>query len=175
MRKDTPSKAYAQAAYESATDEWLRNLTTVQAALDHDPDLLRKLRDPGLEFERKQKLAEAVIPEDAPQKVRNFVSVLLSRNDIALLPDVIEEFRQLAVHGPRARIVKVTSALPLTDDEKETLVKKLTPEYGANLAFEYEVDPSLLGGLVLRIGDRVIDASVAGKLQALREQLVERR
>lgn len=175
MRKDTLTQSYAQAAYGAATDMWLRTLTAINAALEESPKLLASLRDPGLDLQKKQELARQVVPADATQEMHNFVSVLLSRNDIGLLPDIIEQFRQLAVHGPKARLVQVTSAVSLTDEEREALAQTLEGQFGGNLEFEYSVEPSLLGGLVVRVGDRVIDASVAGKLQALREQLGTRR
>ncbi len=171
MRKDALTQSYAQAAYGAATDMWLRTLTAISAAIEKSPKLLAELRDPGLDLQKKQELARQVVPAEATQEMHNFVSVLLSRNDIGLLPDIIEQFRHLVTHGPKARVVQVTSAISLTDEEKEGLAQTLAEQFGGNLEFEYSVDPALLGGLLMRVGDRVIDASVAGKLQALREQL----
>jgi F-type H+-transporting ATPase subunit delta len=173
VRKNTLTATYAQAAYEAATDVWVRTLAATNEAIEKTPGLLMSLRDPGLELYQKQEMAAQVIPADAPQAIRNFVSVLLSHNDIGLLPEIVDELRRLATHGPRAQLVKVTSAVALTDAEREAVAEKLAEQYGQNLAFEYQVDPSLLGGLILRVGDRVIDASVAGKLHALRERLVQ--
>ncbi len=174
MRKNRLTQTYAEAAYEAATGVWLRALAAVQQALEANPSVFASLRDPGVDLARKQALVAPLLPADAPQEVRNFVSVLLSRNDIGLLPDILEQFRRLAVRGPKAQIVRVTSAVPLTDDEKRALAEKLAAQFGENLEFEYREDPSILGGLVIRVGDRVIDASVAGKLKALRETLVAR-
>jgi F-type H+-transporting ATPase subunit delta len=174
VKKDSLTQSYAQAAYEAATDVWLRALTGLQESLDKSPGVLSSLRDPGLDLASKQGLAAPLLPADATQEIRNFVSVLLSRNDIGLLPEIVEQFRRLAIHGPRAQVVRVTSAVELSDEEKSTLAEKLAAQFGANLEFEYKVDSSLLGGLLVRVGDRVIDASVAGKLKALRESLASR-
>jgi len=174
VRKNTLTQSYAQAAYEAATDLWLRALNAVQASLEKSPDLLAKLRDPGMDLEKKQALAAAIIPGEASPEIRNFISVLLSRNDLGLLPEIVEQFRGLVIHGPRAQRVLVTSAVDLTDGEKSALADKLMAQFGTNLDFEYKADSSLLGGLVVRVGDRVIDASVAGKLHALRESLAAR-
>ena len=174
MRKNTLTQSYAQAAYEAATDGWLRTLMAVQASLEKTPDLLANLRDPGMDLGKKQTLAATIIPGEAPREIRNFVSVLLSRNDLGLLPEIVEQFRGLVIHGPRAQRVLVTSAVALTDEEKSALADKLMSRFGTNLDFEYKTDSSLLGGLVVRVGDRVIDASVAGKLHALRESLAAR-
>lgn len=72
---------------------------------------------------------------------------------------------------PRDRLVRVRSAVPLTEEEKSALRGKITRRFGHNLEFQFEVDESILGGVVVRVGDKVIDGSVAGKLAALRESL----
>jgi ATP synthase F1 delta subunit len=66
---------------------------------------------------------------------------------------------------------KVTSAIALTDSEKNTLESKLRAQFGNDLSFDYTVDATILGGVVVRVGDKVIDGSVAGKLAALQEKL----
>jgi len=66
----------------------------------------------------------------------------------------------------------VTSALPLTEDEQKVVTSGLADELGQMSAIEFRIDPSILGGLVIRIGDKVIDGSVGGRLEALRESLV---
>jgi len=80
---------------------------------------------------------------------------------------IIDE-AELAVGERKAQ---VTSALPLSEEEKATLVSNLAAQLGAEPEMEFEVDPAILGGLVLKVGDRVIDGSAAGKLGTLRERL----
>jgi F-type H+-transporting ATPase subunit b len=70
-----------------------------------------------------------------------------------------------------AMTAHITTALPLSAGEQETVASSLTEHLGERPELEFEVDPSILGGLVIRIGDRVVDGSVAGKLVALQEQL----
>lgn len=180
MRTNRPAQTYAEAAYEAATNVWLQALTALQQALEKNPRVFADLRDPSTALADKQALVAPLLPDDAPQEVRNFVavllfvSVLLSCNDIGLLTEITELFRRLAARNPRAQIVRVTSAVPLTDDEKHALAERLAAQFGENLEFDYREDPSILGGLIIRVGDRVIDASVAGKLEALRKTLVAR-
>jgi F-type H+-transporting ATPase subunit delta len=65
----------------------------------------------------------------------------------------------------------VTSAVPLTEAERAALRAKLVDRFGTELEFQFEVDPELIGGVRLRVGDQVIDGSVAGRLAALRDRL----
>ncbi len=67
--------------------------------------------------------------------------------------------------------VDVVSAIALTDDQRRVLVEKLEAQYGAGLVFAYRVDPSILGGLVVRVGDKLIDGSVASRFAAMKQAL----
>ncbi len=71
--------------------------------------------------------------------------------------------------------VRVSSAVPLTEEEQEALRKKLEARFSQDLNLRFEVESSLLGGVVVRVGDKVIDGSVKGKLEALKQSLVPRR
>jgi len=71
--------------------------------------------------------------------------------------------------------VKVSSAVPLTKEEQEALREKLQTRFGQDLSFRFEVEPSILGGVLLRVGDDVIDGSVQGKLETLRQTLAPSR
>lgn len=70
------------------------------------------------------------------------------------------------------RVVEIRSAIPLTEAEKEAFRAKLTQKFGDGLTLRFELDEALIGGVVVRIGDQVIDASIASKLAALREELL---
>jgi ATP synthase F1 delta subunit len=76
---------------------------------------------------------------------------------------------------PSNLTVKVSSAVPLTREEQAALHKKLEARFSQDLEFRFEVEPSLLGGVVVRVGDKVIDGSVKGKLEALKGALAPRR
>ena len=67
--------------------------------------------------------------------------------------------------------VEVVSAIALTDEQRKSLDAKLEAQYGVNLSFSYRVDPAILGGLIVRVGDKLIDGSVASKLAAMKQTL----
>ncbi len=107
-------------------------------------------------------IGEALDEERQRRLVEEFFSGI-SAGRVQILDEA-----ELAVGETTAQ---VTSALPLSEEEKATLASNLAAQLGAEPEMEFDVDPAILGGLVLKVGDRVIDGSVAGKLGALRERL----
>ncbi len=170
MANERLVETYAQAIFEQALANWLEPLKAINAGLTKD-GAAEKLDDVGLAFTQKQPLLQQALPQNVSGEVRNFVSLLASKNQIPLLPDIIAEFERYVQRGPAGLVAQVTSAVALTDSEKGTLEKKMCAQFGDTLTFNYTVDPAILGGVIVRIGDKVIDGSVAGKLAALQEKL----
>lgn len=102
---------------------------------------------------------------------RNLFKLLIQEGDLELARSVADAL--LRVVGGEAAPVRaeIVSAVELSDKIKEGIRKQLMAEYGENLIFEFRVDPTLLGGFRIRVGDRLIDNSVASRLQALRETI----
>lgn len=112
------------------------------------------------------------MPQGASEEVVNFVSLLISKNHIHLLGDVILQLEHLSRQGPRPRVARVTTAVPLAAKERERVENFLTARFGGGLEFGFLVDESILGGLIARVGDEIIDDSIAAKLAALRQSVV---
>ncbi len=104
--------------------------------------------------------------------VLNLVQLMLRRGRIEDLPRVAAEFRRLDDDRQGITNAVATSATELTPDEVRALTARLEQSTGGSIALDVEVDPSLLGGLVVRVGDRLIDGSVRGRLERLRNQLI---
>jgi F-type H+-transporting ATPase subunit delta len=166
---------YAQAAYQHTTQGWLSALGAVRDRLAANPTRLAELNDTEVSFTRRQERLNALLPADVRQDVRNFLYVLLREGHLDLLDDVIDDLTRLSTRGSQARAGRVTSAVPLTADEKDAFRQHVHTRFGGDVGLEFQVDPAILGGAVLRVGDKVIDGSVAGKLEALRERLVSLR
>ena len=164
---------YAAVAFETALKEWLDGLGQVSAALDRTPGLPAKLSDSGKPFETRQQMLLSLLPKDMPQPVRNFLFAMLANGDIASLDEVLEALRHMAAEagGPRALPAEVTSAVELTNQEREGIQQRLVDEFGPDLDFRFKVDPAILGGLVIRVGDKLLDRSVASRMSALRQSL----
>lgn len=169
MANEQSPQTYAQALFEQATADWLTPLK--RAAECIKPADAQILDQPGVEFAKKQEILQRVLPGNTPAQVKNFIFLLASQENIHQLPTIIAEFDRYTQRGPLRAVTLVTSAVALTDDEKRALEAKLRARYGADSDFQYKVDAAILGGVVVRMGDKVIDGSVAGKLAALKEKL----
>jgi F-type H+-transporting ATPase subunit delta len=175
-RRESAARRYAEAAYEIAVrddtvETWRSELDTVGAVVE-DENVARVLGNPGTPMQDREALVASVIGPIVSDPVRNLVMLMLRRGRIEQLPRVAEEFRRL--DNARQGIVPATaiSAAPLTKDEVRALVARLEQMTGAQIELDLQVDPSLLGGLTVRVGDRMIDGSVRGRLERLRNQLV---
>ena len=163
-------RAYVRAAFEAATDPWLSALQAVVARLEKSGDV-PTLDNASTPFEKKQALLSTALPANTPDSIRNFVFALASKNHTALLPDIVTALDRLVAQDTDRELATVTTVLALTDAERASLESKLRAQYGANIEVEYQLDPEIIGGVIVRVGDRVLDGSVAGKLAALKNNL----
>jgi F-type H+-transporting ATPase subunit delta len=162
---------YAAAIYELALENWTRQLGNVQKALRLDPELNAAVQDPTRPTNERLALLEGAAPDGLSADVRGFLGTLIDENQLSQLDAIMVEFEQLARRRPERRMAQVTSAVPLTDGERDALREKVLERFGQDIEFQFGVDEKLLGGILLRVGDQVIDGTVAGKLAALRDQL----
>lgn len=163
---------YAQGLLQSALGDWLDELVRVQRTLRREPELMATLSDPNAVPTARESAARRLVSANAPAPVANFVRLLVQQGDITLLDEILRKVRGMVPALDGAGGVVVTSAHELSTKEKESLEGRLRTSYGEEIRISYEIEPALLGGLRIRIGDRIIDHSVAARLDALRERLV---
>ena len=130
------------------------------------------LANPAIPIERRLQALDAIVGDRVTEKTANLVRLLLKRGRIEDLPRVAAEFRRLDDDRQGITHATATSATELTQGEVRQLTARLEQSTGGRIALDFEVDPSLLGGLVVRVGDRLIDGSVRGRLERLRNQLI---
>jgi F-type H+-transporting ATPase subunit delta len=169
MSNETLAQTYAQAIFGQAIERWRDALKSINASLDKS-NLIEQLDHSSTSFDKKDELIRGIAPAKAGPEVSNFVKLLASKNHVHLLPMIISEVERRATLGLQAR-AQVTSAVELNDAEKRLLENKLRGKFGRDAEFEYTVNPEILGGVIVRLGDKVLDGSVAGKLSALKEKL----
>ncbi len=172
-KRDSAPRRYAEAAFQLAErdgsiEAWRRELDL--AAAETDGQLMDVLANPALPLDDRLKTADRVFAS-LSQPVRNLVLLLVKRHRIEQMPRVAAEFARLDDRRQGITHATATSAAPLTDPETRALTARLEQMTGGRIALTTDVDADLLGGLVVRVGDRLIDGSVRGRLERLRQQL----
>ena len=169
--KQEQAQRYAQAVYQAMLEQWQSALNQVQAVLSKDQALYATLTDGSKTFDERLKALEAALPKGLPNEIVNLLKLMLQDGSLDQLADVGAALARTA-SGQQAPVkAEVTSAVELSDQEKDALRQSLVKQFGGDLAFTFSVDPALMGGLRVRVGDSLIDTSVASRLTALRESL----
>ena len=172
-KRDTAPRRYAEAAFQIASrddsiEAWRRELELAGATMTDQ--LMSVLANPALPLEQRRSVAEGVFGK-LSQPVRTTIYLLVRRGRIEQLPRVVQEFSRLDDRRQGITHATATSAAPLTDLEVKAITARLEQMTGGRVALKTDVDASLLGGLIVRVGDRLIDGSVRGRLERLRNQL----
>ena len=150
-------------------ETWRRDLDSAAATLASG-ELERVLANPAIPLDQHVSVAEQVFKK-LSVPARNLVLLLVRRNRIGQLPRVAAELRRLDDRRNGLTHATATSAAPLPAAEVKAITARLEELTGGRVELETATDPSLLGGLVVRVGDRLIDGSVLGRLERLRNQL----
>jgi F-type H+-transporting ATPase subunit delta len=176
MAKEANSAArrYAQAAFELAQGskafrEWADALDRMSAFMD-DGDVKLVLENSRVPEAEKQRLVAAGL-SDLPGLVLNLARLLVRKNRTGLAPAIADSFRQSVEEQEGISRARAVTAVALSDTERNALAARLQQETGRQIILETDVDPGLLGGLRVQIGDQLIDASTRAKLTALRRTL----
>ncbi|MGZ3587512.1 MAG: F0F1 ATP synthase subunit delta [Candidatus Limnocylindrales bacterium] len=174
-RRTSSARRYAEAAFELAIREgdpegWRRELEAAAERLA-EPVLARVLGNRGLPLEGRLELLTAALGTGVRRPVLNLAALLLHRGRLELLPGVAQEFGRLDRARQGITPATATSAAPLEADEVAALTERLRELTGGSIELAQRVDPALLGGVVVQLGDRLIDGSVRGRLERLRHEL----
>ncbi len=175
-RPSTAARRYAEAAFELATrddalDAWAEGLD-VAAQVTSNAEIAAFVDSPATPLQDRLALLDRMLDGRVPDGVLKLARLLIERGAIDRLPAILAEFRRL-LNGRRGIVeALVTSAAPLSTDETDALREKVAQMTDKTVDLVVHVDAALIGGLTVRIGDTLYDASVRGRLERLREQLV---
>ncbi|MFN8590665.1 MAG: ATP synthase F1 subunit delta [Thermomicrobiales bacterium] len=173
------AKRYAQAVFslgkeQNALDAWQHDLTLLSdIASDHTTAAF--LSNPSVDEKQKVTAVEQALSNQVQAETLNLVRLLIERGRVGLIPQIRELFDDQLREERGIAVAHVTTAEPLTDDEREFVLKHLEQLTGKRIELAQKVDPDIIGGIIVRIGDQVIDGSVRNKLEKLRTRLVSGR
>ncbi|RLA57189.1 MAG: F0F1 ATP synthase subunit delta [Gammaproteobacteria bacterium] len=171
----TLARPYAKAAFEYARDssalsQWSDQLATA-AAVAMDSAMGTVLNDPALTAEQQARALSDVCGDSLSGEARNFIAVLASNKRLALLPEIHSLFARYKANQEKSVDVEVLSAFDLADTIRDKLADVLGKKLERKVKVRTSTDKNLLGGVLIRAGDLVIDGSVRGRLNKLAEAM----
>ncbi len=169
-------RIYAKALYDAARGkgrlaEVRAELADFDASVQEVPELRALLRNPQLDPRVKASALEEILGE-GDVIFRNFVRLLAEKGRIAALHEVAREFERLIARDERRLEVELTTAFELSDEEAGRIVSQIEQASGRRVDATRKVDPRLIGGVVLQAGSLRVDASVSGRIERLRRELI---
>jgi F-type H+-transporting ATPase subunit delta len=164
----TVARPYAEALFKSALES--KSLAATAdgiafiAAAERDAQMRSALSNPKVSAKQKKELFAAVVGDRMGEEVRNLVGVLVDNRREVLIGSIAEQFEELKRENEKVVRARITSARPLDDAQRADIVAALEKRYGKKVEAELDVDPKLLGGARVQVGDQVINASVRDAL-----------
>lgn len=169
--KTTLARPYAQAAFNQAReerklDEWSGMLQFLAMVIS-DPTMLGIVSHPGIEKQRLTGLLFDIAEGKLSETGQNFLRVLIEHRRLSLLPEIAAHFERERAEFEQRREVEVLTAYRLQNKYQQAIKEAMTKRLGQEVELSVQIDRSLIGGLVIRAGDTVIDASLRGRLSRL--------
>jgi len=172
-------RRYAQAVFdlakgeENGLDKWLQDLRALNALFGSD-QAVAAIQDPEMREETQRQVIDDVLKREnvsVSPLAHNLLFMLVQRQRLGLLPGILESYQELYNRAKGIVIAEVTSAIPLDEAHQREVTAQLQKITGKTIQLQVRQDPRILGGLITRIGDQLIDASVATRLADLAERL----
>ena len=168
------SKEYAEALFSLACEEgketeFLTALEKIGKVLADQPDYTELLSSPGIPLGERLSVLETAFSETAPEYVVSWLQLLCEKGRIGYFSECVKEYRALLSAKNAVITAKVSSAVPLTEEEAKALKQKLEKISRSTVLLDCSIDPSLLGGIVVEMNGRVMDGSLRHRLRAVKE------
>ncbi len=156
------------ASEENCKTEIAEALSVVETAFSENPEFVELLGSPAVSLEERCKVIENTFAA-LPGYVISFLKILCERRYLPEFPEMIKIYRELMEVASKVSVAKVTSAVELTAEERSALTGKLETMWGNTIVLETAVDKEILGGIVIEIDGKVIDASLRQRLSDVKD------
>ncbi len=175
MARKAYGRRYAQAIFEIALEKnelerWQADLQKIVGAIS-DATFLAALESPKIKIEKKTELLKKSLVDISPLAM-NLVLLLISRGGIGMIGEITDEYQRLMDAHRGIQTADVITAVPLDDKDEEKLAGNIGSLLGTKVVLKSEVDPEILGGIIARVGGKLLDGSIRSKLAALKRELV---
>ncbi|HZF24468.1 MAG TPA: F0F1 ATP synthase subunit delta [Burkholderiales bacterium] len=167
----TIARPYAEAVFRLAKEgnalgTWSEKLAFI-AAVYHDPQMQAAIGNPRVTANDVERLLLAISGDRIDDAARNFIQLLVRNRRLAMLPQIREQFEKLKLEDEGKLDARISSAYPLDDAQRNQVVNLLSSRFKRKINATVTVDPELIGGIKVEVGDKVWDASVRGRLQTM--------
>ena len=179
MPRPASARRYAQAVFQLAVEydeleKWLDDLMILADSVTSS-QFLDFMSQPRVPTAAKLEVIRESLGDSVGRLATNLISLLATRNIAHILPEIADQYQELLDSHQGIERAEVVSAVPLTDAQHQQTVALLEGLSGREVRLSARVEPALIGGMIMRIGDRVVDGSTRSKLKAMRRELSERR
>ncbi|MFW5856182.1 MAG: F0F1 ATP synthase subunit delta [Bacillota bacterium] len=176
MMQNQVAKKYSQALFNLAEEEGqlldsLEEINQVWQVFTENDELRDVIFHPRILPGDKKNILKKIFAKELSAHVFNFLKLLVDHRRIFFLKSIVKEYNRLVNQQENILEVKVTSAIELDKDLKDNIRKKLEKELDYKIILEDKVDPDIIGGLILKIGDHIIDGSIQHELNSLHERI----
>lgn len=167
-------KEYAEALYslacqEGIKDEISKSVKETDKLFADNPDYIQLLASPAVPVGERIKLIDDAFKDQVHEYMLSFLKLLCEKGHIGDFGECAEEFNKLVDFSNRVLTAKVTSAVPLGEEEEQALIKKLEKMTGNTVVLDVETDAGILGGIIVEIDGKVIDGSLQNRLNLVKD------
>jgi F-type H+-transporting ATPase subunit delta len=171
------AKRFSQAAFEIALenmeiDKWQSDLQRL-AILAQNEEFVVVMENPRFPFEDKSELLKKQL-QGVSRKALNLAFILTSEGNFGLIKDVYSRFQDLVDEHRGIEKAEITTAIPLSEDERIEMARRIGEITGKKIILSERVDPDIIGGIIARVGGKILDGSTRSQLAALRNELINR-
>lgn len=177
MRDTTIARNYAEALLALARKAgdlpaWGRLIDDVASAVERDDRLRHFLEAPQISADQKMTVLAKAFEDRAPRLFVRFLQRLVKNRRQMLIPEIASEYRDLVDEVEGRVHAQVTLATPVDDEQRASIARQLTQTFGKPVVPQVRINPNIVGGIIVRVGDRVMDGSVRRRLGILRNRML---
>ncbi|MGE5328592.1 MAG: ATP synthase F1 subunit delta [Deltaproteobacteria bacterium] len=153
-------------------DTFQADMEAVENTIKDNPELRKFLNNPSLKDNSKKEAIEKIFGNDIHKDSVNFLKILIDKGRMKNFSGIIEQYKLLADEIKKCLNLKIISTEPLSESQINKLGEKLRLQYGSeNVKADNVIDPSIFGGVIVKIGDKMIDGSIKGKLDRMQSAM----
>lgn len=167
-------KEYGAALFKLAcetgcTKEYGEALKDIRCAFSENPDYVNLLASPGIPVSERLGVIDSAFASSVPEHVLSYLKLLCEKGRLSCFEEACAEYASLFDVSQRVIHARVISAVPLTDQEKESIIQKLEKTHKGKVLAEYTVDPDILGGVIVEIDGKILDGSLRHRLRDVKD------